>query len=110
VIDARTEDGEIPPIGDILVNCQDTSVDIRLFRERTTSLSPDMLAVVEKGAHEDGSDWREWETARDDQGHGEKDGAVNLVFLEVEGAIWVEDSEEIVRLSCIVEGIHGHQG
>jgi hypothetical protein len=56
VSDARTEDAEIPPIGDILVSCHETSVDIRLFRERTSSLSPDMLAVVEKGVHDDGGD------------------------------------------------------
>jgi hypothetical protein len=31
MIDPRTEDGEIPPIGDVLVNGHQTSVDIGLL-------------------------------------------------------------------------------
>jgi hypothetical protein len=46
MIDARTEDGEIPPIGDLLVNRHQTSVYIRLIRERPARLSPNLLAVV----------------------------------------------------------------
>jgi hypothetical protein len=56
VIDERTEDQEIPPIGDLLINRHQTSVDIRLLRQRTTSMSQDLLAVVEKGVHEDCGD------------------------------------------------------
>jgi hypothetical protein len=56
MIDARTEDGEIPPIGDLLVNGHQTSVDIRLIRERAARLSPDKLAVVQKRVHNESDD------------------------------------------------------
>jgi hypothetical protein len=46
MIYARTEDGEIPQIGDLLVNRHQTSVYIRLIRERPARLSPDLLAMV----------------------------------------------------------------
>ena len=56
MIDERTEDGEIPPIGDLLINRHQMSMDIRLLRLFTTSISPDQLAVVEKGVHRDCGD------------------------------------------------------
>jgi hypothetical protein len=54
VIDERTEDKEIPPIRDLLINRHQTSVDIRLLQ--TMSISPDLLAMVEKGVHENCGD------------------------------------------------------
>ena len=56
MIDERTEDEEIPPIGDLLINRHHTSMDIKLLRLLTTSISPDQLAVVEKAVHRDCSD------------------------------------------------------
>jgi hypothetical protein len=81
MIDARTEDGEIPPIGDLLVNRHQTSMDIRLIREQATRLSPDLLAVVQKSVHNESGDRCEWETVRDDTGCRDEERAVSFVCL-----------------------------
>jgi hypothetical protein len=52
----RTEEREVPPIGDFLVNGHEASVDIRLLSERATSLIPDLLSVVDEGVCEGSSD------------------------------------------------------
>jgi hypothetical protein len=56
VSDGLTEYGEIPPIGDLLVNGHETSMDIGLLSEVAVSINPDPLAVVQKSMHEEGGD------------------------------------------------------
>ena len=54
----RTEYGQIPPIGDLLVPGHETSMDIRLFREWTTGVIPNLFAVIKECVCEYGSDRR----------------------------------------------------
>jgi hypothetical protein len=56
VNDAHTEYGEIPPIGNLLVNRHEASMDVRLLSEGTVSINPDLLAIVQKCVCEEGSD------------------------------------------------------
>jgi hypothetical protein len=81
MIDVHTEDDEIPPIGDLLVNGHQTSMDIRLLRERAARLTPDMLALVQKSVHNESSHRRECETVKHDNGYGHEERAVSLVCL-----------------------------
>lgn len=46
VYELLTEDDGIPPLRDFLVFAHETRMDVRLLRERTAGLGPDLLAEV----------------------------------------------------------------
>ena len=50
----KTEYGEIPPSGDFVVHGHEASVNVRLFGEWATRLTPDPFVVVEKCVGGDG--------------------------------------------------------
>jgi len=108
--DRRTKDGNVPPIGDLLVYRHKASMDIRLLGERATSLSPDLLTVVEEDVSEGGSDRSERETVGHGEGRGNEQRTVSLVSLEVEGGIVVDNAGDIVGFAPVVEGVRRDHG
>lgn len=54
--DRHTEDNEVPPIGDLLVNGHKASVDVRSLAERAKCLGPDLLSVVDYGMRKGSGD------------------------------------------------------
>ena len=56
-------------------------MDIRLFGEWATSMSPHILAVVEESMRKGGSDGRKIEASGNSKRRRKEDGAVSLVSL-----------------------------
>jgi hypothetical protein len=104
LITVQTEYRYIPPIWDFFIHGHEACVDIGLFRERATSLDPDLLAVVKECVGEGGRDRREREPVGHGEGHGEDEGTVGLVSFEVERGIAVDDLGDVEPMSLIIEG------
>src|SRR5438270_1140610 len=88
---APTEDGSIPPLGDLRVTRHETSVDIRLFAHCTARLSPDLLAEVKSCMGQGSSDRCKGKTVGDSESSGNIERAVSHVLLFVERGVVVEN-------------------
>ena len=100
------EQDHIPPVGDLGVLCHETSVDVALLGHGTTSLDPDLLAVVHKGVRDGSRDGSEAETVRERKGGGKEQRRVGLVLFVVERALGGDDPGDIVhRAGVVVRGV-----
>jgi hypothetical protein len=106
----RTEYHQVPRIRNVLVHGHEAGVDIRLFGEGATSLSPNLLAIVEEGVCKGGGDGRKREPVGDGKGRGKEERAVFLVSLQVEGGIRVDDLRDIVFVPRVIERVRRHDG
>jgi hypothetical protein len=102
---AQTKYYKVPPIWDRLIYGHEAGVDIRLFGERATSLSPHLFVVVEEGVGERGCDGCKREPVENSEGRGNEGGAVGLVSLEVKGEIGIDDPRDVVFLSRVIERV-----
>jgi hypothetical protein len=85
-------------------------MDIRLFGERVTSMSPYIFAVVEESMCNGGGDGCKREAVEYGERYGKEDRAVGLVSLEVEGGIAIDDPRDVIWLPCVIESARRHQG
>ena len=85
-------------------------MDIRLFGEGATSLSPNLLTVIKEGVCKGSGDGCKRETVADGKGCGKKEGAVFLVSLQVERGIRVDDPRDIVFVPRVIERVRRHNG
>jgi hypothetical protein len=67
------------------------------------SMSPNVRVVVQQCVGDRGRDGRKIEPIRNGEGGRNEERTVSLVSLEIEGAILVDDSGEIVSVPCIVK-------
>jgi hypothetical protein len=80
-------------------------VDIRLFGEWATSMTPYIFAVVEECMCKRGGDSCERETVANGKRRGKEDGAIGLVSLEVERGIEIDDLRDVILLPCVIENV-----
>jgi hypothetical protein len=80
-------------------------MDIRLFGEWATSMSPYIFAVVEESMRKGGGDVCEREAVGNGERRRNEDGAVGLVSLEVEGEIGIDDMRNVISLPCVIESV-----
>jgi hypothetical protein len=80
-------------------------VDIRLFGEWATSMSPYEFAVVEKIMCKGGSDGCKREAVGNGKRCGNEDGAVGIVSLQVEGGIGIDYLRDVILLPCVIESV-----
>lgn len=78
-----TEHESIPPLRNLRVLRHQPSMDVRLLRERATSLSPNLLPEVEECMHSGGGDGSKGESVGDGEGCREEEGRVPLVRVQV---------------------------
>ena len=71
-------------------------MDITLFREWTTSMSPYIFAVVEESMCKGGGDGCKREAVGNGERCRKEDGAVGLVSLEIEGGIGTDDPRDVI--------------
>jgi hypothetical protein len=93
---AQTEYRQVPPIRDFLVHRHQASVDIRLFGEWATSMSPHIFAIVEEGMCKCGGNGCKREAIGNGKRCGKEDGAVGLVSLKVEGGVRIDDLRDVI--------------
>jgi hypothetical protein len=93
---AQTEYGQVPPIRDFLVHGHHAGVDIMLFGEWATGMSPYMFAVIEESMCKGGGDHCKREAIGNGKRCGKEDGAVHLVSLEVEGGVGIDDLRHVI--------------
>jgi hypothetical protein len=80
-------------------------VDIRLFGEWATNMSPYIFTVVEESMCKGGGDGCKREAVGNGERCGKEDGAVGLVSLEVEGGIGIDDLRDVILLPCVIERV-----
>ena len=79
-------------------------MNIMLYGVRATSLSPKLFAVVEEGVSEGGSEGRKREPIGNGKGRRNKEGAVFLVSLDVEGEIGVvDDPRDVIYAPRVIK-------